>query len=802
MFKKISTSKVFIPLLLLLGVCIRFYGLTTRAQPYDIATYQAWANHLLSVGPKSFFGSIWSDYMPLPILTFSLPLLISNITNLDFTLVFKAFHTLIELVITQAIFSLSRKKLSKYLMVTFLLFLSPALIGITSYWGQVDAIPSLLSLLSLIILVNHDQLTFKQSFVSAVLYGLAVAYKPIMLLISPVLWIVAIKKKKSWQFPLYSGTTFFLTALPFVHAPWGVIMFMWERAIEQAGTYPYLSINAWNLWTIRGNTAWVPDDLSVLGITGHTLGLFLFFTLTLIAFRNWYKQSFNPSLSYQLSALILILFYTFTTRMHERHLLFGLPFLALSISQTPKMLWYYLILTMGYSLNLYGAFYWVINSQTWPFPAWVIAAISLATLIAAILMFIATLVPDIYQRLVGILVKNKVLLAILILATILRFVNLSHPNTYIFDEVYHGFTAKEYLHNHIEAWEWWTTPPQGVAYEWTHPPVAKYGMVLGMLFLGEGELGYRTGSAVMGVLGILGMYLFVLALTKNQKFALLSAFLMTLEGTHIAQSRIAMNDSYMLTFYIYSIFFAVKSRWKIASILFGLALGSKWSAIYGLVPLMVVYLWLNNPKDWKIITFFQHILRVFRYLLITISVYILTFAPFILAGHTWEQWWELHRQMWFYHTNLVATHAYQSTPLQWIFAARPVWYWVNYGSGVISNIYVQGNPLMLWFGLAALILTLPKLFKFANFLFMILYLIFVVPWLFSPRIMFYYHYLPSAVFLLPILSSWLLSFPKKYLYLTLSLFVVSLIVIFPMLYGFALPEAYWNSFFSIFPNWK
>ena len=488
--------------------------------------------------------------------------------------------------------------------------------------------------------------------------------------------------------------------------------------------------------------------------------------------------------------------------MHERHLLFGLPFLALSISQTPKMIWYYLILTMGYSLNLYGAFYWVINSQTWPFPAWVIAATSLATLIAAILMFIATLVPDIYQRLVGILVKNKVLLAILILATILRFVNLSHPNTYIFDEVYHGFTAKEYLHNHIEAWEWWTTPPQGVAYEWTHPPVAKYGMVLGMLFLGEGELGYRTGSAVMGVLGIIGMYLFVLALTKNQKFALLSAFLMTLEGTHIAQSRIAMNDSYMLTFYIYSIFFAVKSRWKLASILFGLALGSKWSAIYGLVPLMVVYLWLNNPKDWKIITFFQHLLRVFRYLLITISVYILTFAPFILAGHTWEQWWELHRQMWFYHTNLVATHAYQSTPLQWIFAARPVWYWVNYGSGVISNIYVQGNPLMLWFGLAALILTLPKLFKFANFLFMILYLIFVVPWLFSPRIMFYYHYLPSAVFLLPILSSWLLSFPKKYLYLTLSLFVVSLIVIFPMLYGFALPEAYWTSFFSIFPNWK
>lgn len=740
--------------------------------------------------------------MPLPILSFSIPLLISNATNLDFTLVFKVFHTLIELGLTFAIFSFSQKKFSKYLSITLLLFLSPALIGNTTFWGQVDAIPSLLALLSLTILTKHDQLTFKQTLLSAILYGLAVAYKPIMLLVTPILWIVAIKKRQLWQFPLYSGTAFFLTALPFVTAPWEVVRFMWDRAVEQAGTYPYLSINAWNLWTIRGNTAWVPDNLSVLGISGHTLGLFLFFVFSLIAFRTWYKQGFNPNLSYQLSALILILFYTFTTRMHERHLLFGLPFLAISITQMPKMIWSYLVLTVCYSLNLYGAFYWVVNSQSWPFPIWVIAAISLTTVIASTLVFISTIVPDVYKRLVSMFVKNKMLAVILILATVLRFVNLSHPNTYIFDEVYHGFTAKEYLHNHIEAWEWWTTPPQGVAYEWTHPPVAKYGMVLGMLFLGEGELGYRVGSAVMGVMGILGLYLFVKRVTSNNELALLSAFLMTIEGTHIAQSRIAMNDSYMLTFYLWALYAAVKSRWKMTAILYGLALGSKWSALYGSVPLIVLYYCREiHPIRLQLRTAYC-VLQTTRYLLIALAVYILTFAPFILAGHTWAQWWELHRQMWFYHTNLVATHAYQSTPLQWIFAARPVWYWVNYGGGVISNIYVQGNPLMLWFGLAALILTLPKLYKFTNFLFIVLYLIFFVPWIFSPRIMFYYHYLPSAVFLSPILSSWLLSFPKKYLYLTLSLFVFSLVVIAPMLYGFALPEAYWTSFFKVFPNWK
>lgn len=804
MFKKISISKFFLPTLFLLGIIIRFYGLTTPAQPYDIATYQAWASHLLSVGPSSFFGSIWSDYLPLPIITFSLPLLISNAINLDFAIVFKAFHTIIELVLIGAIYTLIQKKATKYLLATFLLLLSPALIGNTSYWGQVDALPSLLSLLSLVILVNYDpQQKSRQAFLSAFLYGLAVAYKPIMLLVAPALWIVAIKRRKAWQFPLYSGTTFFLTALPFVHAPWEVIRFMWDRAIEQAGTYPYLSINAWNFWTIRGTTSWIPDNLSVLGVTGHSLGLFLFFTLSFVAFRSWYKQGFNPNLSYQLSALILLLFYTFTTRMHERHLLFGLPFLALAILQMPKLTWPYLALTACYALNLYGAFYWVINNQTWPFPVWVIAVVSILTVVTTLFVFITTLMPDLYQRLIKIFINNKALIAILSLATVLRFVNLSHPNAYIFDEVYHGFTAKEYLHNHIEAWEWWTTPPQGVAYEWTHPPVAKYGMVLGMLFLGEGELGYRAGSAVMGILGILGMYFFVHSLTKNHRLALLSTFLMTIEGTHLAQSRIAMNDSYMLTFYIWSLYAATKSRWKAAAIIYGLALGSKWSALYGAIPLAIIYIhqyWSQyqlNPSS-----LIRYTLYAIRYTLIVIAVYILTFTPFILAGHTWEQWWELHRQMWFYHTNLVATHAYQSTPLQWIFAARPVWYWVNYGSGVISNIYVQGNPLILWFGLAALILQLPLIRRFPYFVLYTLYFILFIPWIFSPRIMFYYHYLPSAVFLLPILASWLLTFPKKALYLTLTTFTLSLVFISPMLYGFALPEAYWTYFFGLFPNWK
>jgi dolichyl-phosphate-mannose--protein O-mannosyl transferase len=183
-------------------------------------------------------------------------------------------------------------------------------------------------------------------------------------------------------------------------------------------------------------------------------------------------------------------------------------------------------------------------------------------------------------------------------------------------------------------------------------------------------------------------------------------------------------------------------------------------------------------------------------------VYLLSFAPFILAGHTWEQFIELHRQMWYYHTGLVATHSYQSTPLQWIFNIRPVWYWVNYEGATLSNIYAIGNPLILWLGLVALILQVRKIFSYPTSLFYLLYFVFTLPWIFSPRIMFFYHYLPSSVFLCVILANWLSSLPHRTRSGLIAICVISLIIISPMIFGFPVSQKYWSILFAVFPSWK
>jgi dolichyl-phosphate-mannose--protein O-mannosyl transferase len=228
--------------------------------------------------------------------------------------------------------------------------------------------------------------------------------------------------------------------------------------------------------------------------------------------------------------------------------------------------------------------------------------------------------------------------------------------------------------------------------------------------------------------------------------------------------------------------------------------------MYGVIPLALIYLHsvikfpLSKMKfDFRFLLYTLY--SVLRLLLIAVIIYILTFIPFFVAGHTWAQWWELHRQMWYYHTHLVATHAYQSTPKEWIFSLRPVWYYVHYGDK-ISNIYAQGNPMVLWLGLVGLLSILPGLLQFPVGILILLYAIFTVPWIFSPRIMFFYHYLPSATFLCIILAYWLLQIPRKVRVGLLICCVISLAILSPVYFGFPMVQSYWDTLFKVFPSWK
>ncbi len=395
--------------------------------------------------------------------------------------------------------------------------------------------------------------------------------------------------------------------------------------------------------------------------------------------------------------------------------------------------------------------------------------------------------------------RPKLILALILLFAFLTRVNqIWYPNKYVFDEVYHAFTAKEYLKGSKEAWEWWTTPPPGVAYEWTHPPVAKEIMAGSMWILHSTDAwAWRIPGVLMGVLAIFWVYLITKILFKREAIALIAAFIFSIDGLNFVQSRTGMNDIYVVAFTLLSLYLFLKHKYALAAIVYGLALASKWSAIY----MIAIYLFLlikdlnwRNPDKGPIIRL-NDIKNICYFLSMPLVVYLISYLPFFWLGHTFSQFVQLQEQMWWYHTNLKAHHDYSSPWWSWPLSLYPVWYFVDYQGTKMANIFASGNPVVFSAGIMAVLIGLYQfLTKHTKALLipLLCFFIFWLPWAFSPRIMFLYHYSPSVPFLSMILAyslSPLITLKNRNtLIFILALFLGGFIAIYPWLIGIALPR--------------
>jgi len=428
---------------------------------------------------------------------------------------------------------------------------------------------------------------------------------------------------------------------------------------------------------------------------------------------------------------------------------------------------------------------------------------------------------------INFLQKHKKILIVLLFATFLHLFRLDYPNAYVFDEVYHGFTAKEYLKGSKEAWEWWTTPPPGVAFEWTHPPLAKEIMTSSMFLVSSTDAwGWRLPGAILGIISIFLIYLIGKRIF-NENTGLIAAFLFSIDGLNFVQSRTGMNDIYVVTFALSSIYMLLNKRFFLSAVFLGLAFSSKWSALYllGFNSLLIFYFFISRRLKLK------EAVRAFIYIAILIPlIYFITYLPFFYLGHTTDQFIELQRQMWWYHSNLKATHDYSSPAWSWPLNLYPVWYFVEYHkSGLVSNIFASGNPVLFWMGIGALLITIYDFFltlplkKLKNhghnvttnhsgqgfslnirdkyFIVLLGFFVFWLPWIFSPRIMFLYHYSPSVPFLCLSLAYQInLMFTGKNSrmvgYVILALILIGFLLMYPMLTGVPLSKDVFVKFFD------
>lgn len=777
----------------------------------DQNTFIAWAHSLTTNGFQLFYTS-WSDYLPgyLYVLSF-----LSRIESIGIPQV-----VLYKLpAITADIFAglltyfiLKKKYPNKALFGALLVWFNPATIANSTLWGQVDILTVLFSLASLV--------SFEKSVIlSAVFLAIGSAIKPQAALTALVILPLFLKKdfKEKVIFVLVSIVVLLALFLPFSNGQ-NIIPFILERLGVTLNQYPYGSVNAFNFWGLFG--FWKPEGVSLF--TNKYLGYLLFGLVSLFGYLQFHTQKRVTTVpSIKMLALLFLANFLFFTRMHERHLLPAIVALAPLAALSSEILIAYILLSFVYVANMNYAFIWITENfkETYSplliFFFIVLNLISLGILlqeertrklisnlrasrIGSIFTFVKNFLssPEPKLSLKDFSQKTAKILLVIILVWSLatRLFALVSPDHEYFDEVYHAFTARQLLHGNIKVWEWWNESPEGFAYEWTHPPFAKLAMVASMLVVGETSFGWRLPAALFGTGCVYLIYVLTKELFRKEKVALLAAFLFSLDGLALVLSRIGMNDIYLVFFLLLTLVLFLKNKIFFSSISLGLAASAKWTTLW-LLPVLLVTFILKQKKIK---------LSYLSFLVIPVALYIGSYLFMFTSGHTFDIFWGMQKQMWWYHTGLVATHPFSSPWWSWPVLGRPLWlYTSGEHNGLISNIYAMGNPIIFWGGLVSIfgtiIYALKDKSKSAAFV-VIAYAGLFMPWAFSPRIMFLYHYFPAVPFLCISLAYCLCRSPKLIIPFLILAGVVFL-YFFPRLTG--LPVPLWlNESYYWLPSWR
>lgn len=335
----------------------------------------------------------------------------------------------------------------------------------------------------------------------------------------------------------------------------------------------------------------------------------------------------------------------------------------------------------------------------------------------------------------------------------------SYLNSTYFDEIYHARTAYENIQ-------------EVYPYETSHPPLGKLILSIGIRLFGMTPFGWRFMGTLTGVLMLPVLYLFLKRLFGNTAVSVCGTLVFAFDFMHFVQTRLATIDSYavffvLLMYYFMYRFVTERKMWCLAlsGIAFGLGAASKWTCIYAGAGLAVIWLlhWvlrLKREKDVRALV--ENILFCLVFFVaLPCAVYYASYYPYgkaigldgpgmYLDPKYAKLVWDNQVSMFTYHVGVDATHPYSSSWYQWLFDARPILYYLHYGTGTKSAIACFVSPLLCWGGLFAMVgmvyLAFWRRDNKAGFI-LLGYLAQLVPWMFVKRITFEYHYFACTVFL-------------------------------------------------------
>lgn len=437
------------------------------------------------------------------------------------------------------------------------------------------------------------------------------------------------------------------------------------------------------------------------------------------------------------------------------------------------------------------------------------------------------------------------LLAILTIGGgIIRFVRLSFPKAYVFDEIYYAKDACLYLAHGMH----FCKSPGVTEQSYVHPELGKWIIAVGEAIWGYNSFGWRIMACLFGTAMIVIVFLIGRKLFGRWGGVLAGLFTAT-DFLLIVESRTSMLDIFLAFFVALGFLFVICDhqrvlrmraagegkldlRWRIAAgIAFGCAASVKWSGFYALAGAGILLVVWNVGTTWK--------LRIdaheaglpprspppVRELNMTIlavgipvaAIYLLQYGVWF-ADNRWSlpAWWHLQQTMYSFNVHLKATHPYSSRPWTWPLIKIPVAYWfassnackvaanVNQPSCRYAYILAFGNPATWWPAIAAVGYMAfraikrkhgPERFLLVAVLFQYL------PWFEAARTSFFYYMTPIVPFTMLALTGALRDIVRA----TKLRFVTGMVCVyvaiacggllwfwFPDLIGIGIPQTWWH----------
>jgi dolichyl-phosphate-mannose--protein O-mannosyl transferase len=328
----------------------------------------------------------------------------------------------------------------------------------------------------------------------------------------------------------------------------------------------------------------------------------------------------------------------------------------------------------------------------------------------------------------------------------LRVVRLGYPNKLVFDETYYAKDAYSLLqHGYERSWpsdadarvtagtpDIMNQQPSFIV----HPPVGKWLIAGGEQLFGMNSFGWRFASLVFGTLLVVVTIRLVRRVSRSTLVGGIAGLLLTFDGLAFVMSRTALLDIFLTFFVVAAVACLAADRdwmrsrladhlearglpdlggrygpllllrpWRIAAgVCFGLALGSKWNALYLLAAFALLSLaWDVGARrlagaGWRAQTAVlkDGVPAFVSLVVLGAVVYVATWAGWLATSGGYDRQWgaqhpeatsvrilgtglasllQYQRDIYAFHTGSFinsASHSYRADPAGWLVVARPI----------------------------------------------------------------------------------------------------------------------------------